>query len=106
MNKGVEAIPELIHKLYKIVGELEAHFPGRKFTPDGHLVGSIGEVLVAHKYELKLLPNSAEKHDAVDKDGSIEEIYFDKGDKAWNIAGKMQKNGQRRISLNGLKALS
>ena len=66
---SVDRIPALVQSLYRIVAELEDLFPGRKFTPDGHLVGSIGEVLAAHLYELKLLPASAERHDARARDG-------------------------------------
>ena len=33
----------LMTRLYDVVRELEAMFPGRYFTPDGHMVGSIGE---------------------------------------------------------------
>lgn len=58
-------VPELVRRLYALVAELEEHFPGRPFTLDGHLVGSIGEVIAAHQYELTLLPCSAESHDAV-----------------------------------------
>ena len=36
-----------VQKIYEIVGELQADFPGRSFTPDGHLVGSIGEVMAS-----------------------------------------------------------
>jgi hypothetical protein len=46
--KSVQEIPKLIKELYGIVDSLEALFPGRHFTPDGHLVGSIGEVLAAY----------------------------------------------------------
>ena len=49
-------LPELICDLYQIVGELEAMFPGRHFTPDGHLVGSLGECLAAYHYSLELMP--------------------------------------------------
>ena len=58
-------LPELIEKLYYIVGELETMFPGRHFTPDGHLVGSLGECLAAHHYGLELLPASSPGVDAV-----------------------------------------
>ena len=37
-----------IQELIKIVSELEIEFPGRHFTIDGHLVGSIGEVMAAY----------------------------------------------------------
>lgn len=60
-----DRLPELVKDLYKIVGDLEAMFPGRHFTPDGHLVGSLGECLVAHYYGLELLPASSNGADAV-----------------------------------------
>ena len=47
---------DLIHnkvlELVRIVSELETAFPGRHFTLDGHLVGSIGEVMAAYYYGL------------------------------------------------------
>jgi hypothetical protein len=40
---------DLIRQLYSVVAALEEEeFEGRKFTPDGHLVGSIGEVVAAY----------------------------------------------------------
>lgn len=59
----------LIKGIYKIVEELEALWPDRRFTPDGHMVGSIGEVLAADDYGLTLFPAGAKGHDAVSKDG-------------------------------------
>jgi hypothetical protein len=56
-------------QLYDIVRQLEIEFPGRHFTLDGHLVGSIGEVLGAHYYRLELLPATEEGHDATTRDG-------------------------------------
>jgi hypothetical protein len=38
-------LPAPVAAIYKAVEELEAAYPSRKFTPDGHLVGSIGEVI-------------------------------------------------------------
>ena len=64
-----DRIPSLITQIYEIVAELEDLWPNRRFTPDGHLVGSIGEVLAAHHYGLELLPSSSKVHDAVSKDG-------------------------------------
>ena len=55
MDQNRNKIPQLIKRLYEIVAELESLYPGRKFTPDGHLVGSIGEVIAAHNYDLILL---------------------------------------------------
>lgn len=55
--------PELIRAIYAAVAELEAMFPGRKFTPDGHMVGSLGEALAAHHYRVTLHGASFECHD-------------------------------------------
>lgn len=134
--KNIEQIPSLIQELYSIVNKLELDYKGRKFTLDGHLVGSVGEVLVSYYYDVELLPPSTEKHDATTKDGklvqikatqgssvglrsepdylivikilpngNIEEVYNGPGLNAWDRAGKMQKNGQRSISVGILKKL-
>jgi hypothetical protein len=55
---------KLILELYVIVEKLEAMFPGRHFTPDGVLVGSIGECLVADAYGLELETASNKGFDA------------------------------------------
>lgn len=60
----MEDIPGPVKHLYEVVAELERSFPERKFTPDGHLVGSLGEVIAQHLYGLNLLPNSTPIHDA------------------------------------------
>jgi hypothetical protein len=65
----IAGIPEKVKQLYAIVKELEAMFPGRHFTLDGHLIGSVGEVLAAYHYGLELLPASYQTHDAVSLDG-------------------------------------
>jgi hypothetical protein len=40
-------------------------FKGRHFTPDGHMVGSIGEDFAAHHYGLQLLTASTKGHNPV-----------------------------------------
>ena len=40
------------------------------------------------------------------KNGDIFEVYNGPGKQAWDNAGKMQKNGQRPISLSKLKKLA
>ena len=67
-------IQKAIVDIYKIVNQLQNDFPGRHFTPDGHMVGSIGEVLVAEKYTLKLMPASNKGFDAKTKSGKKVEI--------------------------------
>ncbi len=65
---------QLVKSLYSIVEDLEEMFPGRHFTPDGHMVGSLGECLVADAYGLKLMNASNEGFDAVTEDGLKVEI--------------------------------
>ena len=65
---------QLVKQLYALVNEFEAMFPGRHFTPDGHLVGSLGECLVASAYGLDLLTSSNKGHDAVTQSGIEVEI--------------------------------
>jgi len=72
-------IPELLAALYEIVDRLESLFPGRKFTPDGHLVGSVGEVIAAHMFGLRLLPGSSPGHDAETRDGRKVQIKLTQG---------------------------
>lgn len=55
---------DLIQSLYEIIAELERRHPGRRFTPDGHLVGSIGETIAEKRYGLILYTSSYQIHDA------------------------------------------
>lgn len=50
---------------------MEMAYPGRRFTPDGHIVGSMGEVIAAERYVLSLLPASAETHYEVPYSGKM-----------------------------------
>jgi hypothetical protein len=79
MPAPIDRVPELVRKLYALVGEFEALFPGRAFTPDGHLVGSIGEVVAAYQYGLTLHSASRETHDAVAPDGRHVQIKATQG---------------------------
>ena len=45
--------------------ELETMFPGRHFTPDGHMVGSLGEALASYHYGIELAVASAACHDGI-----------------------------------------
>lgn len=64
----------LVKQLYTTVNELEAMFPDRHFTPDGHMVGSLGECLVADAYNLDLKTASNKGYDAVTESGLEVEI--------------------------------
>lgn len=81
MDPAVQEAAVLIRQIYQIVDRLEALFPGRHFTPDGHMVGSIGEVLAAARYSLDLLPASAPLHDARAADGKLVQIKATQSDR-------------------------
>ena len=131
-----DSVAAKIKALYEISQELEALFPGRHYTPDGHMIGSIGEALAASYYNLELFPAPEETHDAkapdgrliqikatqidrvalssepkwllvlkIQKDGTFSEEYNGPGKLAWEHCGKLQKNGQRSISLAKLRKL-
>ncbi|HTZ73647.1 MAG TPA: hypothetical protein VMB47_06990 [Candidatus Aquilonibacter sp.] len=129
-------LPGPITRIYAAVAELEALYPSRKFTPDGHLVGSLGEVVAAEALGLTLHPMSRRGHDAYDARGDVqikmtagsrvsmydtcerlvvlrivspeeaEIVYNGPGKPAFQMAGKKMKNGQRLISLSRLCALA
>ncbi len=130
-------VAALLDDLYTAADGLERLFPGRKFTLDGHLVGSIGEVTAAYMFDLDLNPASTLKHDARSRDGRNVEIKLTQGRGVairhepdhlivlhrpmggpmrvvfngpgaipWAASGKMQKNGQRPISLSRLRLLA
>lgn len=72
MNHG--KFQDIIKELYSTVDQLESMFPGRHFTPDGHMVGSIGECLVADAYGLQLMTASNKGYDAISSSGKKIEI--------------------------------
>ena len=106
-------LPEIMIRLYGVVADLEKMFPGRHFTPDGHMVGSIGEAIASHYYGVKLHAPSNQGNDGtsngksvevkitqttrvairsepehllvlkIHKDGSFDEIYNGKGCRVW-----------------------
>ena len=67
---SVKELPGIIREIYSLVHRLEGLFEGRHFTPDGHMVGSLGEVIVSHYYNLELMPASCPGYDALSSDGS------------------------------------
>lgn len=75
----IDHIMPRIQEMFRISSELEETFPGRKFTMDGHLIGSIGEVLAAYHYGLELLPGSAHRHDATALDDRMVQIKATQG---------------------------
>lgn len=102
------SVTEKIKELYRIAEELEHLFPGRHYTPDGHMIGSIGEALAAYFYDLTLLPASAEKHDAQSADGRMVQIKATQIDHValssepdWLLVLKIHRDGSSEEIYNG-----
>jgi hypothetical protein len=70
----MEEVPALIGELIKTTERLNHLFEGRPFTPDGHLVGSIGEVVAEYVYDLVLEPSSTPQLDARTRDGRTVQV--------------------------------
>jgi len=80
-EERIAKVGRLIRSLYFVVKELEEEFidEDRKFTLDGHLVGSIGEVVAAYSFGLTLYPGSRKGHDAESGDGRKVQIKLTGG---------------------------
>ena len=134
-QEKMDAVKTQVQKLVEIVAELEAEFPGRHFTLDGHLVGSIGEVMAAYYYGIELYRASAEIHDGeiegrkvqikisqqddivinhepdylivlyMKKNGSIYEVYNGPGKLPWDSASKKDSHNNRHMRVNKLMEL-
>lgn len=83
-------VGKMLTELYSIVGRLGELFPGRKFTPDGHLVGSIGEEIAAHMFALRLLPTGEPRHDAEASDGRKVQIKFTQLNNSVGLRGESE----------------
>ncbi len=131
----MDGIKENVQKLIEIVKELEQDFPGRHFTLDGHLIGSIGEVMASYYYGIKLFEASAPCHDGevdgrlvqikitqqdsivirekpeylialyLNHDGLIYEIYNGPGDAPYESASKFDAYNHRHMRVNKLMEL-
>lgn len=138
MEKNRNDITELrrkLEELVQIVNELEEAYPGRHFTLDGHLVGSMGEVLAEYYYGVELYKPSAKKHDgcvrgkevqikATQRDvvllgeepdyllvlylantGAAFEVYNGPGKLAWDSVENKDMRGYKHLRINKLMEL-
>ena len=131
----MDGIKDKVQQLIEIVKELEKDFPGRHFTLDGHLVGSIGEVMASYYYGIELYAASAVAHDGVidgkqvqikitqqedivinhepeylialylNKNGNVYEIYNGPGKAPWDSSSKRDSHNNRHMRVNKLMEL-
>ena len=134
-KENIEAAMGYVRTLLDNVNALETMFPGRRFTLDGHLVGSVGEVAAAYHYGIELFPPSTERHDGsignrniqikitqtenvligeepeylivlyLARTGKIYEVYNGPGVIPWETAGKPDKRGYKHLRVNKLMSL-
>ncbi|SFU75528.1 hypothetical protein SAMN05216480_12021 [Pustulibacterium marinum] len=104
-----------IKELLAITASLKEQFIqyNRNFTLDGRLVGDIGEVLAAEKYNLQLLPENTPIHDAIEistgrkiqiKSSFKENFYFPFGEYRipdYYLALIIRKDGNLEELYNG-----
>lgn len=134
-KEKMDMVQKKVREMIEIVCELEAEFPGRHFTLDGHLVGSIGEVMAAYYYGIELYKSSSERHDGIIKErevqikitqqddivisaepeylivlyltrkGDVYEVYNGSGKLPWKSASKRDSHNNRHMRVNKLMEL-
>ncbi len=70
-----------IQQLIHIVNALEGTFRGRYFTMDGHMLDSIGKIMAAYYYKIKLYEASTSAHDGIDEYGREVQIKITQQDR-------------------------
>ncbi|MBO7675571.1 MAG: hypothetical protein J6S63_11285 [Atopobiaceae bacterium] len=86
---NLERVRSIVKDIYRAVSELEGLYPGRRFTPDSHMVGSLGEVVAAERYCLNLIEPSHPVYDAYDHGGRLVQIKTTQGNKV-GISEKLE----------------
>lgn len=107
-RRDLRRVRSIVKDIYRAVTELEDLYPGRRFTPDGHMVGSIGEVVAAERYGLNLFEPSHPVHDAYDHNARLIQIKTTQGTKIgineepdYLIVLHMSKEGEFEEVYNG-----
>ena len=134
-DEKMNMIKQQVQRLVESVAQLEAEFPGRHFTLDGHLVESIGEVMAAYYYGIELYAASTEIHDGevdgkkvqikisqqdnivinhepdylivlyLNRNGNIYEVYNGPGKLPWESASKRDSHNNKHMRVNKLMEL-
>ncbi|OGS32997.1 MAG: hypothetical protein A2218_10450 [Elusimicrobia bacterium RIFOXYA2_FULL_53_38] len=122
-------IRKLVADVFTLTSEL-TRLTKRPFTPDGHLVGSIGETYGKYYYDIELYPPSHKGHDGlwrgrevqikatqcnsvelkratelllvlkINTDGSFEEIYNGDGGRPWAALSHREPTKAGEISIS------
>ncbi|MDR2734174.1 MAG: hypothetical protein LBC99_05940 [Spirochaetota bacterium] len=103
---------EEIRELLEIVKRLQYRYRNKKFTLDGRLIGDIGEIIVAHNYDVVLYEKQKEKYDGYDSNDRKVQIkttlknklsfpYGDKNTPDYYIGIKLYEDGGWDEIYNG-----
>ena len=68
----IKEMLSIYRNMIKEVATLEAMFPDRHFSLDGHIVGSIGEVAASYYYGIKLAKSSKKAIDGMVNERSVQ----------------------------------
>lgn len=132
----IESLKFSYKTIRNLIAKAEKDFPGRHFTMDGHLIGSIGECMAAYHYGIELEQASQKDYDGtkdgvhiqikatqrntimirnqpehlivlqLHDNGDPEEIYNGPGDIVWEGIGNPDSNGYHHISIAKLEKLN
>ena len=97
----MDDLEKTIQELFRITRKLEERYRQyeKKFTLDGHLIGSIGEVLVAEAYGLKLCDSNVNPvYDAKVEDGTEVQIKATQTDRI-SISARPEDEPQHLIAI-------
>jgi|GEM_PF-5710202 hypothetical protein len=67
-------LPPAVEIIFKAIDILKQQNPTRVFAPSGPFAASIGEIVAAEAFGLKLLPQAHKKHGATDENGKFVHI--------------------------------
>lgn len=81
VKQSANELKEIIGEIYELTARLENMYPGRRFTPDGHMVGSLGEAIASERYGLELFKPSYPVHDGVSPEGRLVQVKATQGSK-------------------------
>jgi hypothetical protein len=101
-------LKEEITKLFDLKERLNKEFENRNFTPDGRLIGDIGEVLAELYYDIILDKGQSHTHDGETPDGQSVQIKISFQDHLtfgkipkYYLGLKIDKNGDYTEVYNG-----
>lgn len=110
----ISQLKEAIKDLYSSVAKLQAAFPDKPFTPDGRMVGDIGEAIAALKFNVVLdkrlrrhwdgyrIDSSEKKQEVQIKTTQKDETYLKKPPhKGYLIVFKVFSNGEWECCYDG-----